>query len=459
MPLPAPASQKTSRSRAAIAAACSGVELGHSPFPFSSLLQAERALEPADRLERAVLRADSAERVAVDVAPAHPCAVRDRQLARRPRASRRTPPLRGRRPGPRRPCPSKQPAFTAFRLDAGSLAGGGPRRRRAAGRGRRSGRGRGARARRACRAGAGACPRWRSSWLRAPSSRSCSRAEPRGFRPARRRSGRSGRAARSRPASSSPGSSVLLGETEAALEQVGPRPQDGGGVGLLVEERLDLDPQPRQRQAAVRRLGRLALGDHGVEQLVEAALPAADVSGPRDAVLARAAPGRRGRARRGRRRPATAGLPRARAAAGASSCATNHWYEHWIQPSSEPALRRRRSPSASRTAGWLSGPGLALWVGDRRRQAQHVAGGGKADAERAEQLAPAIGVRPRAERHRAGQRSGVVASVGAGTDCASDRVTFSSPSAWSVSSRSSTSSTNGERAAGWPSSSLERQLR
>ena len=104
---------------------------------------------------------------------------------------------------------------------------------------------------------------------------------------------------------------------------------------------------------------------------------------------------------------------------------------------------------------------LVVGVGDSPDQLEHR----PRDAEvRAHRVEPGpvrldVEVLSEAVSARASER-GVVASDGLGTGLARPRsvVSASSTASASPSSRSITSSTNGERAAGWPSSSDERQL-
>ena len=201
------------------------------------------------------------------------------------RAARSPPRARGRvptisRPSSRSSLARDQPAR---RLRSG-------RPRRAGGRGRRPGRGRGRARRPACRAGSGACPPRRTCRRRSRACRSCSRGRRRGRR-RRRRCGRSARAARPRRAERL----VALARRRRPRRRARSRARAAPAAGETrsrsrPRRRGRRRPGPAARSSAARRAWLSGAAARSARlrssSSPKRALPAADVAGPRDRVVA-----------------------------------------------------------------------------------------------------------------------------------------------------------------------------
>ena len=116
------------------------------------------------------------------------------------------------------------------------------------------------------------------------------------------------------------------------------------------------------------------------------------------------------------------------------------------QPSSELALNVRRAPSSASTAGERSGPGSASGSGSPANRASASRAGGLGHAERGERAVAVAGGLAASARASV---AGVVASSAAITARSGPRTrSIRSGGSPSGSTRSRTSSTNGERAQG-----------
>ena len=324
MPLPAPASQKTSRSRASIAAACSGVgEVSErslaAPLVSSSSPSARSSRQIGWNVQYSEHLPPSGSRLMSPAA--HPPAV---SIARRARSLERLLELlvvdgvaldrRVSRP------PTAAPSSPHSLLAGRSRAAGGRRTRRAAGRGPPIGS--------SAEAFAGDEHVELELELALVGDLRHARDRLRGLVVAQRppafppgstsiRSIRPRRA--NSPRSSAPGSSVLLAEAEAALEQVGARAQHCRAA----PPRSSRNPRPGSAAARApsRRSGVAAdslSATTASRSSLKRAFQRADVAGPRDRVLARRLRRRAGRAPRGRCRRARAGRPPARVAAASA---------------------------------------------------------------------------------------------------------------------------------------------
>ena len=264
------------------------------------------------------------------------------------------------------------------------------------------------------------------------------------------------RSATSPSSSASRGASPsLLHRPEAGLEQVGPGRSAVSLSASSSQEGLDLGPQAVERDRVARAVERRMPCSVAAPSSSsrEARLPAADVAAAAGSSPRRAARGRAARAPGGRSPPSQSG-----SLSGSSRCGEQLVLDEPPVRALEPALERvgaehlARARARRAPAGTCSGPGQLARIREAGEQRRAPAASSSPTPSRASAASRSASQPPSASA-RASVRA-EVASSGAGTARSGPRVRIGG-----AASRSSTSSTNGERASAPPSSSQLCQLR